>query len=149
MSDLRTRILEETKLAMKARDKQRVGALRLVNAELKRVEVDERRELADDDVLVVLTRMLKQRRDSLAQFEQAGREDLAAQERFEIDLVESFMPRAMSESEVRELVDRVVADSNAAGMQDMGRVMAAVKEALTGRADMKLVSSIVRERLSA
>jgi uncharacterized protein YqeY len=149
MSDLRTRILEETKLAMKARDKQRVGALRLVNAELKRVEVDERRELDDDDVLVVLTRMLKQRRDSLAQFEQAGRDDLAAQERFEIDLVESFMPRAMSEAEVRELVEKVVADSNAAGMQDMGRVMGAVKDALTGRADMKLVSSIVRERLSA
>jgi uncharacterized protein YqeY len=149
MSDLKARIVEETKLAMKARDRQRVAALRLVNAELKRVEVDERRELSDDDVILILERMLKQRRDALGQYEQAGRDDLAAQERYEIELVETFMPQAMSEAEIRELVERVIAQAGAGSMQDMGRVMGAVKSALTGRADMKLVSAVVKESLSA
>lgn len=147
MAELKARILEETKTAMKARDKTRLGALRLVNSELKRVEVDERRELSDDDVLAILERMLKQRRDSLAQFEKAGREDLAAQERFEIELVESFMPAAMSEAEIEALVERVVTETGAAGMQDMGRVMGAVKGAISGRADMAVVSAKVKARL--
>lgn len=147
MADLKTRILEETKTAMKARDKARVSALRMINAEMKRVEVDERRELSDDDVLTILTRMLKQRRDSLSQFESAGREDLAATERFEIEVVEGFMPAAMSEADIEALVDKVVAETGAAGMQDMGKVMGAVKGAITGRADMGLVSAKVKARL--
>lgn len=148
MAELQARILEETKTAMKARDKSRVAALRMVNAEIKRVEVDERRALSDDDVLGVLSRMLKQRRDSLSQFEAAGREDLAAQERFEIDVVEGFMPQAMSEAQIEALVDQVVSDTGASGMQDMGRVMGAVKNAITGRADMAVVSAKVKARLA-
>ncbi len=147
MSELISRISEETKAAMKARDKARVAALRMVNAEIKRVEVDERRTLTDSDVLDILTRMLKQRRDSLAQFEGAGREDLAATERFEIEVVESFMPAAMSETDIEVLVDKVVSETGAAGMQDMGKVMGAVKAAITGRADMAVVSAKVKARL--
>lgn len=149
MAELKARIGEETKTAMKARDKERVAALRLINAEIKRIEVDERKELDDDAVLEVLTRMLKQRRDSLSQFEAAGREDLAATERFEIEVVESFMPAAMSESDIEALVDKVVADTGATGMQDMGKVMGAVKVAITGRADMALVSAKVKARLAS
>lgn len=148
MSDLKARILEETKTAMKARDKARVAVLRMVNAEIKRVEVDERRELSDDDVLGVLTRMLKQRHDSLSQFEAADREDLAAQERMEIDLVERFMPAAMSEADIDALVARVVDETGATGMQDMGKVMGAVKAAISGRADMAVVSAKVKARLA-
>jgi len=147
MAELKARILEDTKTAMKARDKGRVGALRMVSAEILRVEVDERRELSDDDVVAVLTRMLKQRRDSLSQFEQAGREDLAQQERFEIGVIEGFMPAAMSEADIEALVDRVVTETGASGMKDMGKVMGAVKAAITGRADMAVVSAKVKTRL--
>ena len=147
MAELKARIAEDTKTAMKARDKERVGALRMVSAEILRLEVDERRELSDDDVIGVLTRMLKQRRDSLAQFEQAGREDLAQQERFEIGVIEGFMPAAMSESDIEALVDRIVTETGASGMKDMGKVMGAVKAAITGRADMAVVSAKVKTRL--
>jgi uncharacterized protein YqeY len=148
MAELKARILDETKTAMKARDKERVAALRMVNAEIKRLEVDERRDLSDEDVVAVLGRMIKQRKDSLAQFESAGREDLAARERFELTLIEGFMPAAMSEEELEALVDKVIAETGASSMQDMGRVMGAVKGALTGRADMSLVSALVKTRLS-
>lgn len=148
MAELQARILEETKVAMKARDKARVAALRLVNADIKRVEVDERRELSDEDILTILTRMLKQRRDSLNQFEQAGREDLASQERFEIEVIEAFMPAGLSEAEIDTIVDRVVADTGASEMKDMGRVMGAVKSEVAGRADMAVVSAKVKSRLS-
>ena len=147
MADLKARILDETKTAMKARDKARVGALRMMSADVQRVEVDERRTLSDEDVLGVLNRMLKQRRDALAQFEGAGREDLAAQERFEIEVIEGFMPAAMSEAEIEALVERVVAETGATGIQDMGKVMAAVKAAISGRADMAVVSAKVKARL--
>jgi uncharacterized protein YqeY len=148
MADLISRISDDTKAAMKARDKERLAALRLINSEIKRVEVDERRALSDSDVLDILTRMLKQRRDSLSQFEAAGREDLAAKERFEIEVVEGFMPAAMSEADIEALVDQVVAETGAAGMQDMGKVMGAVKAAITGRADMAVVSAKVKARLT-
>ena len=147
MADLKARILEETKTAMKARDKARVGALRMISADIQRVEVDERRALSDEDVLGVLTRMLKQRRDALGQFEGAGRDDLAQQERFEIGVIEGFMPAAMSEADIEALVDRIVAETGASGMKDMGKVMAAVKAAITGRADMGVVSAKVKARL--
>ena len=147
MADLKARISEETKTAMKARDKDRVAALRMINAEIKRIEVDERKELNDEGVLEVLTRMLKQRRDSLSQFEEAGREDLAATERFEIDVVEGFMPAAMSEADIEALVTKVIADTGASGMQDMGKVMGQVKTAAAGRADMGKVSQLVKAAL--
>ena len=104
MSDLKSSIGEATKVAMKARDKVRVAAFRLMNAELQRVEVDERKTLTDDDVIAILNRMMKQRRDSLAQFQQAGRQDLADQEQFEIQLIEEFLPESLAETELDALI---------------------------------------------
>lgn len=142
------RIQTATRTAMKARDKRLVAALRLVNAELKRVEVDERKALADADVITVLTRMVKQRNDSRSQYEAAGRTDLAEQEAFEIDVVRSFMPTPLSEAEVDALIDAAVAATGAAGMRDMGKVMGRLKGEVAGRADMGAVSAKVKARLS-
>lgn len=148
MSDLKDRIQTATRTAMKARDKRLVAALRLVNAELKRVEVDERKALADADVITVLTRMVKQRNDSRSQYEAAGRTDLAEQEAFEIDVVRSFMPTPLSEAEVDALIDAAVAATGAAGMRDMGKVMGKLKGEVAGRADMGAVSAKVKSKLS-
>ena len=148
MAELQARISEDTKVAMKARDKARVATLRMVNSEIKRIEVDERRELSDEDVLGILNRMLKQRRDSLNQFEQAERMDLADQERFEIGVIESFMPESLSEQELDVLIARVVQEVGATTMKDMGQVMGLIKSEVTGRADMGLVSSKVKACLS-
>lgn len=148
MSDLKDRIQTATRTAMKARDKRLVAALRLVNAELKRVEVDERKALADADVITVLTRMVKQRNDSRSQYEAAGRADLAEQEAFEIDVVRSFMPTPLSEAEVDALIDAAVAATGAAGMRDMGKVMGQLKGEVSGRADMGAVSAKVKAKLS-
>lgn len=148
MSDLMDRIQTATRTAMKARDKRLVAALRLVNAELKRVEVDERKALVDADVITVLTRMVKQRNDSRSQYEAAGRTDLADQEAFEIDVVRSFMPTPLSEAEVDALIDAAVAATGASGMRDMGKVMGQLKGEVAGRADMGAVSAKVKARLS-
>jgi uncharacterized protein YqeY len=148
MADLKARISDETRNAMKARDKARVAALRMVNAEIKRVEVDERRELTDDDVVAILNRMLKQRRDALSQFEQAGREDLAEVERFEISVVEGFLPEALGDDEVDGLIEAVLAETGATEMKDMGRVMGELKARIAGRADLGAVSGKVKARLA-
>ena len=148
MSDLKTQIGEVTKDAMRARDKSRVAALRMVNAELKRVEVDERKTLTDDDVLAILNRMLKQRNDSLSQFEQADREDLAAQERFEIELIKTFMPEPLSEAEVDAVIERAIETTGATSMKDMGQVMGLVKAEISTRADMGAVSGKVKAHLA-
>ena len=148
MSDLQDRIQTATRTAMKARDKRLVAALRLVNAELKRVEVDERKALADADVIAVLTRMVKQRNDSRTQYEAAGRTDLAEQEAFEIDVVRSFMPTPLSEAEVDALIEAAIAATSAAGMRDMGKVMGQLKGKVAGRADMGAVSAKVKAKLS-
>lgn len=147
MSDLKTQIEEATKDAMRARDKSRVAALRMVNSEIKRVEVDERKTLTDDDVLAILNRMLKQRNDSLSQFEQADREDLAAQERFEIELIKTFMPEPLSEAEVDAVIERAIEQTGASSMKDMGQVMGLVKAEIATRADMAAVSGKVKARL--
>jgi uncharacterized protein len=146
-SVLKQRITAATTAAMKARDKARVAVLRLVNAEIKRVEVDERRELSDDDVIAVLNRMLKQRQDSLSQYESAGRDDLAEQERYEIALVREFLPQPLAEAELDALIDAAIAASGAASMRDMGKVMAELKPKIHGRADMGAVSTKVKARL--
>lgn len=147
MSDLQDRIEAATKDAMRARDRERVKALRLVNAELKQAAIDPRKTLADADVVGVLARMQKQRRDSQGQFEAAGREDLAAIERFEIEVIEGFLPRALSASEIEEAVAAAIEAAGATGMKDMGRVMGALKGEVTGRADMGAVSQVVRAAL--
>ena len=132
---------------MKARDKSRVAVLRLVNAELKRVSVDERRELNDADVLAVLNRMLKQRNDAQSQFAAAGRNDLAEKEAYEIAVIVEFMPEPLGEAELDEQIRAAIASTGATSMRDMGKVMAALKEAVAGRADLAVVSARVKARL--
>lgn len=141
-------IAAATKDAMRARDRDRLGALRLINAELKQVEVDRRETLDDDAVVEILTKMLKQRRDSLQQYEAAGREDLAAQERGEIAVIEEFMPEPASDDEILALIDDAIAATGAEGMRDMGKVMGSLSAKLKGRADMGAVSGLVKSRLA-
>lgn len=148
MGDLKTQIADATKVAMKAREKQQVAALRLVNAEIQRVEIDERKDLSDDDVIGVLNRMLKQRNDSLSQYADAGRTDLADQEQFEIDLIRSFMPEPLTEAEVDALVEATIAAVGASSMQDMGKVMGKLKAEAHGRADMGSLSAKVKAKLA-
>lgn len=132
---------------MRARERERVKALRLVNAALLQAEIDGRCDLADDDVVAVLARMRKQRQDSLQQFTNAGREDLAAIERFEIDVIEEFLPEALSEENLQQAVAAAIEATGAVTMRDMGKVMSALKEKLAGRADMAAVSKLVRAAL--
>ena len=141
-------VTAEVKLAMKARDKPRLGALRLIMADFKRIEVDERIELDDERVLVILDKMTKQRKDSFMQFEDAGREDLAKQEALEIAVIAEFLPDQLSDEEISGLIEAAIAESGAASMQDMGRVMAIVKPQVQGKADMGAVSGLVKARLS-
>ena len=133
---------------MKARDKARLGALRLIMADFKRIEVDERIELDDERVLVILDKMTKQRKDSQQQFEDAGREDLAQQEALEIAVIAEFLPEQLSDDEVSDLVKAAIAETGAASMQDMGKVMAIVKPQVQGKADMGSVSRLVKAQLS-
>ncbi|MBT5724555.1 MAG: GatB/YqeY domain-containing protein [Gammaproteobacteria bacterium] len=142
------RVTAEVKVAMKARDKPRLGALRLIMADFKKIEVDERIELDDKRVLVILDKMVKQRKDSLKQFEDAGREDLANQEALEIAVIAEFLPEQLSDNEVSGLVKAAIAETGAGSMQDMGKVMAIVKPQIQGKADMGVVSGLVKAELS-
>ncbi len=148
-TELKESIQVEVKAAMRAKDKQRLGALRLISAEIKRVEVDERIEVDDAGVLGILDKMAKQRRDSLNQFKEAGRDDLVAQEQFELDLLAEFMPEQLSEAELEAIVARLITQLGATGMQDMGKVMGAIKSEVQGQADMGLVGKIVKTKLAA
>ena len=147
--DLKLRIQEDIKSAMRARDRRRLGALRQVSAAIKQREVDERIILDSPGIVAVLEKMLKQRRDSLAQFESAGRDDLASQESFEIELIEAYMPAPLSPQELQALIADALAETGAGSMKDMGRVMAWLKPRVQGRADMKQLSTTVREKLGA
>ena len=142
------RVTAEVKVAMKARDKPRLGALRLIMADFQRIEVDERVELDDERVLIILDKMIKQRKDSLKQFEDAGREDLASQEALEIAVIAEFLPEQLSDNEVSGLVKAAIAETGAGSMQDMGKVMAIVKPQIQGKADMGVVSGLVKAQLS-
>ena len=148
MADLRALISEATTTAMKARDKPRVAALRLINAAIKQVEVDERKDLNDDEVIAVLNRMLKQRRDSESQFRDAGRTDLADIEAFEIALIGEFMPEPLDEAAVDTLIAAAIASTGAASMSDMGKVMGILKLKAQGRADIGKLSAQVKAQLS-
>lgn len=145
---LREQINEDLKAAMRGGDAARRDTIRLLTAALKQREVDERKTLTDGDVLGVIEKMIKQRRDSIAQFEQGGREDLAAKERQELSLLQAYMPQAMGEDEVAAAVAAAVAESGAAGPADMGKVMALLKPRLAGRADMGKVSAAVKAQLT-
>lgn len=139
---------EEQKLAMKAKDKVRLGTIRLALSAIKQREVDEQITLNDDDILAVMVKMVKQRRDSVAQYEAANRQDLADAEQAEITILEAFMPQPLSDNEVSALIDDAITQSAAAGMQDMGKVMAVLKPQIQGRADMGKVSGLVRTKLA-
>ncbi len=141
---LKTRISDDMKSAMKSGDKRKLGTIRLLLAAIKQREVDERIELDDEQVLAVLDKMVKQRRDSLDQYEKAGREDLAEQERFEIDILQEYLPEALSEEEISSLIKQAIADTNAESMRDMGKVMGQLKPKLQGRADIGAVSAMVK-----
>ena len=146
---LKTRINDDVKAAMRAGDARRRDALRLLLAALKQREVDERKELGDADVVAIIDKMIKQRRDSITQFEQGGRQDLADVEKFEVDVLQAYMPQAMSEADVAAAIAAAIQESGAQGMSDMGKVMAALKPKLAGRADMAKVSASVKTKLSS
>ncbi len=145
---LKQRINEDLKAAMRGGDAQRRDAMRLLLAALKQREVDERKELADPEVIAVIDRMIKQRREAIAQFEKGGRQDLAAKERFEIGVLEVYMPQMLPESEIEAAVVGAIAMAGARGPSDMGKVMGALKSKLAGKADMAKVSALVKAKLA-
>jgi len=146
---LKVRISDDMKSAMKAKDTERLAAIRLLMAAIKQKEVDERIELDDAAIVVVIDKMLKQRRDSISQYEAAQRQDLADKEKAEMAVLMAYMPQQLSETEIDELVVKAVADSGASSMQDMGKVMGLLRPQLAGRADMALVSARIKARLTA
>ncbi len=145
---LKQDIQADMKAAMKAGDKPRLGAIRLILAAIKQREVDERIELKDEQVLAVLDKMVKQRRDSISQYEKAGREDLAQQERFEVGILQTYMPAALGEDEITALIEQAMAETGAASMKDMGKLMGWLKPKLQGRADMGAVSARIKQKLA-
>jgi len=147
--NLKGQITDDVKTAMKAGDKDRLKVLRLITAALKQVEVDERRELDDADVLGILTKMVKQRRDSITQFTDGNRKDLADIESAEIEIIGTYLPEQLSDDELDELVDEAIATTGAEGIRDMGKVMGAIKSKAQGKADMGIVGAKVKARLNA
>jgi len=145
---LKDRIGEDMKAAMRARDQARLSAIRLLLAAMKQKEVDERVALTDADVLSIIDKMMKQRRESIAQFESAGRADLANAEKFEIQVLSEYLPKQLSDAEITQAIDAAVSESGASGVKDMGKVMGLLKPRLAGRADMGQVSAQVKARLS-
>jgi uncharacterized protein len=136
------------KTAMRAKDAARLSAIRLLLSGIKQREVDERKELTDADVVAVIEKMIKQRRESIAQYEQASRKDLADVEKFELQLLSGYLPQQMSDAEIQQEVSKAVAESGASGIKDMGKVMAILKPKLAGKADMGKVSNLVKNKLS-
>ena len=147
LNTLKSQIQEDVKSTMRARDQKRLTALRLITAAIKQVEIDKRIEMDDQAVLAVLDKMVKQRRDSLEQYQNAGRDDLAAQEEFELELISVYLPEALGDDELAALIRQTVADTGASSIRDMGMVMNKLREQVQGRADMKAVSSAVKEQL--
>ena len=147
MATLRQRLQDDMKAAMKAGEKERLGVIRLILAAVKQREVDERIVLDDEQIIAVLDKMLKQRRDSIAQYTAAGRVDLADVESAEAVIIQDYMPQALAEAEIESLVEQAIAETGAAGVAGMGKVMAVLKPQMQGRADMAQVSARVKARL--
>ena len=147
--ELKTQINEDMKAAMRAKETQRLSAIRLLLAAIKQREVDERTELDDQQIIGVIEKMIKQRRESVAQYEKASRADLAEAEKFELGVLQNYMPQQLSEAEVEAAVASAVAESGAQSVRDMGKVMAILKSKLAGRADMGRVSALVKGRLGS
>ncbi|MEQ1836993.1 MAG: GatB/YqeY domain-containing protein [Candidatus Nitrotoga sp.] len=146
---LKQSITEDMKTAMRAKETARLGAIRLLLAAIKQREVDDRIELTDTDVISIIDKMIKQRRDSISQFEAAARQDLVDVEKFEISVLQTYMPQAMSEDAIDAAVNAAIANSGAKSPQEMGKVIALLKPVLAGRADMGKVSALVKTRLTA
>ncbi|MEJ2212809.1 MAG: GatB/YqeY domain-containing protein [Gammaproteobacteria bacterium] len=146
---LKQQIQEDMKAAMKGGDKPKLGVIRLILAAIKQKEVDERIELNDEQVLAILDKMVKQRRDSITQYEDAGRTELADQEKFEISVIQAYLPEQLGEAEILAMIDEAVATTGASSMKDMGKLMGILKPKLQGRADMGQASALVKQKLSA
>lgn len=145
---LKPRIQDDMKAALKAGEKRRLGAIRLILAAVKQKEVDERREMSDEDILVVLDKMIKQRRESIAQYEIAKRADLVEQENFELDIIKGYMPTALGQEDLEALIAGAISAVGAQGMRDMSKVMAVLKPQVQGRADMAAVSARIKQWLT-
>ena len=147
-SALKTRITDDVKTAMRSKDKERLGTLRLLTAAIKQIEVDKRIELDDEQIVAVIEKMLKQRKDSIEQFEKAGRNELAEIEIKEVVILKEFMPEQMSDADVDALIDEAISSTGASEMKDMGKVMGMLKPQLAGKADMGAVSGKIKAKLS-
>lgn len=145
---LKAQIQEDMKTAMREKNAQKLGTIRLLTAAMKQKEVDERIELTDEMVVAIIEKMLKQRRDSISQYEAAGRQDLADQEKFELNLLQGYMPAQLSEAEIEAEVVAAIAATGAAGPQDMGKLMGLLKPKLAGKADMSAVSALIKKKLA-
>lgn len=146
---LKSRILDDMKTAMRAKDKKKVGTIRLLTAAIKQIEVDERKELSDADVVAIVVKMVKQRNDSAKMYTDADRPELADQENYEITVLEDYLPTQLSENEIEELIKKAIASTGASGMADMGKVMGILRPDLAGRADMGSVSQKIKALLQA
>jgi len=147
MSDLKSTLTEQMKQAMRAKDKIRLGTIRMIQAEIQRIEVDERTVLDDERILAVMDKMQKQRKDSITQYLAAERPELAEKEQQELEVIKTFLPQPLSETEIAQIIDDAIAASGASSMQDMGKVMALVKPQVQGRADMGSISGLVKQKL--
>ena len=145
---LKARISEDMKAAMRAKDSARLGAIRLLQAAIKQREVDERIELDDNQVIEAIEKMLKQRRDSISQYEAANRQDLADVEKQEVSVLQEYLPKALTEAELADILNQVVAETGAVGIKDMSKVMAAIKPLVIGRADMDKISGLIKTKLA-
>jgi uncharacterized protein len=146
-TSLKQRIREDMNAALRAQDKQRLGVVRLILAAIKQVEVDERVEVDDMRITQILNKMLKQRRDSIAQYDEAKRDDLADQERLEVGIIQTYLPEPLSEADIDHMITEVMTKVGATSVKDMGKVMAELKDKLQGRADMTQISAKIKERL--
>jgi uncharacterized protein YqeY len=144
---LKAQISEDMKTAMRAKDSARLGTIRLLQSAIKQREVDERVELNDGDVIAVIEKMLKQRRDSIAAYESANRQDLADVEKFEVSVLQTYLPQQLTEEELNAILEKVVVETGASGIKDMSKVMAAIKPLVVGRADMGKISGLIKTRL--
>lgn len=147
MSDLKDQITSAMKTAMREKDKARLGIIRLMQAAIQQIEVDERRELDDAETLAVLDKMLKQRRESIKQYEAANRQDLLDQEQYEVGVIQTFMPTPLDDAEIDSIIDAAISETGASSMKEMGQVMGVIRPQLQGRADMGAVSGKIKARL--
>ncbi len=148
MSEIKATLQADMKTAMKQQDKQQLSTIRLIINDIKKKEIDERIELNDEQVLAILDKMAKQRRESIEQYQAGGRDDLVAQEQFELSVIQSYLPSQLSSEEINQLIEQCIAEAGAESMRDMGKVMALLKPQIQGRADTGAVSKQVKERLA-